>query len=74
MALQIPTASAKTIEPMTSSAGADDAGPNAAGGVSHTGRLHFHWVFAFPGAKFSIAQGVFFSFVIENVKGLRRLA
>ena len=30
-------------------------------------------MFLFPGAKFSIAQGVFFSFVIENEKGLRPL-
>src|SRR6266576_5721708 len=53
--------------------GTDDAGPNPAGGVGHTSRLHFHWMFRFPGAKFSIAQGVFFSFVIENEKGLRPL-
>src|SRR5207244_7590939 len=54
-------------------AGANNTGPNPAGGVGHTGRLHFHWMFFFPGAKFSIAQGVFFSFVIENEKGLRPL-
>src|SRR6266576_1484369 len=53
--------------------GTDDAWPNPAGGVGHTGRLHFHGMFLFPGAKFSIAQGIFFSFVIENEKGLRPL-
>src|SRR5437762_11771896 len=30
-------------------------------------------MFRFPGAKFPVAQGVFFSFVIENEKGLRPL-
>ena len=30
-------------------------------------------MFLFPGAKFSIAEGIFFSFVIENEKGLRPL-
>src|SRR5438270_6230183 len=30
-------------------------------------------MFLFPGAKFSITQGVFFPFVIENEKGLRPL-
>ena len=30
-------------------------------------------MFLFPSAKFSIAEGVFFSFVIENEKGLRPL-
>src|SRR5207253_8448271 len=54
-------------------AGADNAGPDPSGGVGHTGRLHFHWMFLFPGTKFSIAQSVFFSFVIENEKGLRPL-
>src|SRR5207244_13221615 len=40
-------------------AGADNTGPDPAGGVSHAGRLHFHWMFRFPGAKFPVAQGVF---------------
>src|SRR5207302_4344396 len=53
--------------------GTDNAGPDPTGGVGHTGRLYFHWMLRFPGAKFAIAQGVFFSFVIENEKGLRPL-
>src|SRR5438094_5229084 len=53
--------------------GANNAGPDPAGGVGHTGRLHFHWMLRFPGAKFSITQGVFFPFVIEDEKGLRPL-
>src|SRR5438094_4738442 len=53
--------------------GTDNAGPDPAGGVGHTGGLHFHRMLRFPCAKFSIAQGVFFSFVIENEKRLRPL-
>src|SRR5438094_4082546 len=53
--------------------GTDNAGPDPTGGVGHTGRLHFHWMLRFPGTEFSITQGVFFPFVIENEKGLRPL-
>src|SRR6266550_4776683 len=53
--------------------GADNAGPDPAGGVGYTGRFYFHRMLRFPGTEFLIAQGVFFSFVIENEKGLRPL-
>src|SRR5436190_21072385 len=53
--------------------GTDNAGPDPSGGVGHASRFYFHWMLHFPGTEFSIAQGVFFPFVIENEKGLRPL-
>src|SRR5207248_8438872 len=53
--------------------GTDNARPDPAGGVGHTGRFYFHGMLRFPSTEFSIAQRVFFPFVIENEKGLRTL-
>ncbi len=50
----------------------DDAGPDAAGRVSHAGCIDLFLVGCFPGAEFTITELHFFPLVIENVEGLGR--
>src|SRR5947207_1897488 len=53
--------------------GTNNAGPDPAGRVCDTGHRYIHWMLGLPGAKFSIAQSIFFPFVFENEKSLRSL-